>query len=202
MAENKPASGTDGKAAGKKSGGLDLQQFATILGLVAFLLGVQSYGELRDRIFPHPVVPSSSPSAAVTPDREAVKWRYVATADASCARTFKGLPVTKGGDTTYGWMTAVLAVRRRNLTAWQAVPWPATPVDPVYRAELSKLWSDFDEATRYWEAMANDLRAKNRVQYNFDRGTFLTARDSFVEGANRFGFRACNEGYPTTTAWE
>lgn len=194
--------GAKKESAAAKSTGPTLQQIATVIGLVTFLLGVQSLGELQQKLFPSPVVPSSSPSTVATPDREAVRWRYVANADAVCARATQGLPATKGGDTSYEWMVAVLAVRRRSLTAWQAVPWPVPGIDPVYLAELRKMWSDFDEATRFWESMANDLRARNRVQYNFDRDTFLSARDSFVAGANGFGFRACNDGYPTTTAWQ
>jgi hypothetical protein len=189
----------------QSSGGGILQIVGTVVGLLAFFLGVQSFGDLKQRLFPQ-VVASTTPSiapepeASTTPDRDLVKWRYVQDADAACARASKGTP-GKIDTITYDWMTRVLTARERFYQAWTAVPWPAGEPDPVHEAELRKIWADFAAGTAAWREMRNDLKAHDGTEYNLDLEDFVNARNSFIDGANRFGFRSCNYGFPTTSAW-
>ncbi len=87
--------------------------------LVAFLLGVQSFGELKQKLFPSPPAASATPSTAVpsprpTPGREALKWRYVEDADTACARTLTAGP-GEIDTISYDWMTRVLTAREREV---------------------------------------------------------------------------------------
>jgi hypothetical protein len=197
-----------GKPGGESSGWGTVQIVGTVVGLVAFFLGVQSFGELKQKFFPSTAVTSASPSTATqpvsspSPDREAVKWRYVRNADAACAKTLTNIP-GKINNITYDWMTRVLTGRDRFYAAWTKVPWPAEgPVDPVYNEEIKKIWADFSAGTAAWREMRADLKARDGVQYNLDLETFASARDSFVDGANRFGFQRCNYAFPTTSTWK
>ena len=112
------AQSTGEKPGEESSTSRNLQVFGSIVGLVAFFLGVQNIGELKQKLFPSPAVASATPSPTWQPasrsghDREAVKWRY-----------------------------------------------------------------------------------------NLDLATFSHAHDSFINGANRFGFRGCNYTFPTTSPW-
>jgi hypothetical protein len=202
------AQSTGGKPGEESSASRKLQVFGTIVGLVAFFLGVQSIGELKQKLFPSPAITSATPSPTTTQpasrsghDREAVKWRYVQNADAACAKTLTSVP-GRIDTITYDWMTRVLDARERFLTAWTKVPWPAdSPVDEVYNAEVTKIWTDFSNATAAWREMRADLKAGNGRQYDLDRATFSRSHDSFVDGANRFGFQSCNYTFPTTSPW-
>jgi len=201
------AQSTGGKPGEESSASRNLQVFGTIVGLVAFFLGVQNMGELKQKLFPSPAATSASPSPVAQPashpgpDREAVKWRYVRDADVACAKTLTNVP-GRIDTITYDWMSRVLTVRERFFTAWTKVPWPVGgPIDEVYSAEIRKIWADFSNATAAWRELRADLKARNGTQYNLDLATFSRAHDSFVDGANRFGFRSCNYTFPTTSPW-
>jgi hypothetical protein len=92
------AQSTGEKPGEESSTSRNLQVFGTIVGLVAFFLGVQNIGELKQKLFPSPAVASATPSPTWQPasrsghDREAVKWRYVQNADVACAKTLTNVP--------------------------------------------------------------------------------------------------------------
>jgi hypothetical protein len=183
-----------------KSWARTLGLIASIAGLLAFL-GVANYQDLVHRLFPQPPAPVvTTPATTPAPDPAVLKWTYIRQADAVCAEvTRKGADIPAVPRVTYAWMKRFLDLRHETLTAWQAVRWPVSSIDPVNAGELHKIWADFEEATNDWAAMMEDLRKNRLDDFNAHLGYHNTADASFVDGANRYGFSSCNHSFASVS---
>lgn len=124
-----------------------------------------------------------------TVDLETVRWNYINSADRACGAAMANRPGAISV-ATYGWMMQVLAAREQMQSAWQQVS--IRPGDAVTVGRVQKMWADFTNANWYWKYMADSMQARNFAAYNANLNSFNLATSSFVDGANRFGFKVCN----------
>jgi hypothetical protein len=201
-----PGASTGGDGAGNNpSWGSLLGVIASIAGVLAFA-GITNYEDLSHKLFPRPsystiTAPTTRPRLTTDPD--AVRWAYVRAADAACGKvTSRAAKIPDVRQITYDWMKKHLDLRREMLKTWEAVQWPEATIGPVDSGKLSKIWADLDDANQSWAAMADDLRRKDRDNFNRHRDFFDTANASFVSGANAYGFSACNYGFASVGVYQ
>ncbi|MEO3821256.1 hypothetical protein [Plantactinospora sp. B24E8] len=144
---------------------------------------------------PQPTRPRPRPTPEeTTPDPEDVRRAYVRQADEACLTAVEARPGPVSV-LNYEWMMDVAAARERMLADWQTVSVQPSGGSNVNR--VREMWQDFHEATTYWRYMANNLLARNKDGYNAELRRFQYANTSFLQRANRYGFRVCNFQWPT-----
>jgi hypothetical protein len=124
-----------------------------------------------------------------TPDPETARWNYINRADTACNAAVLSTPGWVP-TATYDYMMAVLRAREKMETDWQQVL--IEPHDAVNVGRVQKMWSDFTNANWYWKYMADSMAAGNKAAFNANLNNYTLATSSFVDGANRYGFKVCN----------
>ena len=131
-----------------------------------------------------------------TPDPEQVRWDYIVRADAACRTTVQNRPAWVPV-LDYAYMAAVLNARNQMLNDWRNVP--IEPYEAANTSRLQKIWSDFVNASWYWKYTIDALVANRPAVYKAELERYRQANSSFIDGANRYGFRVCNFGWASVS---
>lgn len=131
-----------------------------------------------------------------TPDPEQVRWDYIVRADAACRTAVQNRPAwVRVLD--YDYMAAVLNARNRMMNDWGTVP--IEPYEAANTSRIQKIWSDFGNASWYWKYAIDALAANRTADYQTELERYRQANSSFIDGANRYGFRMCNFGWASVS---
>jgi hypothetical protein len=170
---------------------------ASLIALIAFFFGITRIaGEERSLIPPSSVPthsstgvpsPSESEDPPPTPDRAALKARYITAADAVCLVWFKKNAEDRNSyGRTMQYAHALVQNFESMLVEWEAVPAPVTE-DAVVRPIISDLRSG---NMLYAEALdAHDQSDAEAYRTAEARSKSITS--SATERAKQFGFRVC-----------